>query len=105
MIDEHFIANRVTELRLKKGVSEYKMSMDMGHSSSYIHSIASGKTLPSMSEFLYMCDYLGVTPSQFFDETGKEVQELRTLQQFSEDLSKDDLEALILMAQRLCKKK
>ena len=28
-MDEEFIRNRITELRLKKGVSEYQMSMDL----------------------------------------------------------------------------
>lgn len=34
-MDEQFIRNRITELRVKKGVSEYRMSMDLGHSKSY----------------------------------------------------------------------
>lgn len=29
-MDEQFIRNRITELRVKKGVSEYRMSMDLG---------------------------------------------------------------------------
>ena len=66
-MDEAFIRNRITELRTKKGISEYKMSTDMGHSKSYIQSISSGRAMPSMSEFLYMCEYLGVTPRDFFD--------------------------------------
>ena len=44
------------------------MSTDLGHSNSYIHSIACGKALPSMGEFLYICEYLGVTPREFFDD-------------------------------------
>lgn len=65
---EDFIRKRITELRLKKGVSEYAMSLDLGHSDSYIRSITSGRALPSMREFLYICDYFGITPRQFFDE-------------------------------------
>ena len=67
-MDVDFIRKRLTQLRMEKGVSEYQMSLDMGHSRSYIQSIVSGKSLPSMAEFLYMCEYLGVTPSSFFDE-------------------------------------
>ena len=26
------------------------------------------KTLPSMQSFFYICEYLGVTPQEFFDE-------------------------------------
>ena len=34
-MDGTYIRNRITELRLKKGVSEYQMSVDLGGSSSY----------------------------------------------------------------------
>ncbi len=67
MTDE-FIRSRITELRIKNGVSEYKMSRDMGHSNGYIQGISSGRALPSLSEFLYMCEYFGITPRDFFDE-------------------------------------
>lgn len=68
-MDTNFIRERITQLRLSKGVSEYQMSYDLGHSRSYIYNISSGKALPPMAEFLAICDYLGVTPSQFFEET------------------------------------
>lgn len=29
-MDEKFVANRITELRVKKNVSEYQMSLDLG---------------------------------------------------------------------------
>lgn len=67
-MDEKFIRDRITELRINKGVSEYKMSLDLGHSRSYMQGISSGRSLPPMSEFLYICEYLGVTPAQFFDD-------------------------------------
>jgi len=61
--------NRITQLRKKKGVSEYKMSLDLGKNKGYIQSIASGRTLPSMSEFFAICEFLGVKPKDFFDES------------------------------------
>ncbi len=51
-MDEKFIRDRITELRINKGVSEYKMSLDLGHSRSYMQGISSGRSLPPMSEFL-----------------------------------------------------
>ena len=45
---ENDIRSRLTQLRMKKGVSEYQMSLDLGHSKSYIQSISSGRALPSM---------------------------------------------------------
>jgi len=67
-VDEAFIRNRIADLRIKKGVSEYRMSYDIGHSKGYIQGISSGRMLPSMAEFLYMCEYFGISPRDFFDE-------------------------------------
>lgn len=67
-MDERFIRERITTLRLRKGVSEYQMSYDLGHSRGYVYNISSGKALPPMKEFLAICDYFGITPKQFFDE-------------------------------------
>lgn len=66
-MDEMYIGHRLTQLRLQKNVSERQMSLDMGHSPSYINGLASGK-MPSLPEFIYICEYLGTTPSDFFDE-------------------------------------
>ena len=63
---EDFIRNRITQLRQAKNISEREMSLSLGHSGSYIGAIASGRALPSMGEFLYICEYLGVTPEEFF---------------------------------------
>lgn len=64
---ENFIRDRICELRMSKNVSEYKMSFDLGHSRGYIHNISSGRSLPTMSGFLAICNYFGVTPLEFFD--------------------------------------
>ncbi len=67
-MEEKFIQNRLSQLREEKQVSERKMSLDLGHSTSYIRSITSGRSLPSMGEFLYICEYLDITPMEFFNE-------------------------------------
>ncbi len=67
-MDLNFVRDRITQLRLKKGVSEYKMSYDLGHSRGYINNISSGKTLPSMAEFFAICEYFSITPGDFFSE-------------------------------------
>lgn len=59
---EDFVRERITQLRLKKGVSEYQMSYDLGHSRGYIYNISSGKALPPMREFFAICDYFDITP-------------------------------------------
>lgn len=100
-MDENFIRQRMTELRIKKGVSEYKMSTDLGHSKSYIQSISSGRALPSLAEFIFMCEYLGVTPKDFFDEDSAEPILVRQLYNSVKGMSDKDLLALINIAERL----
>lgn len=102
-VNDTFIRERITELRMQKGISEYKMSLDLGHSKSYIQSISSGKALPSLSEFLYICEYLGVTPKEFFDAELKAPFQAKRLMQISKKLTSDDLELLIGLAERLAK--
>ena len=53
-MEMEFIRNRITELRLKKGVSEYQLSYDLGHSKNYIHNIVTGYSQPSVKELLYL---------------------------------------------------
>ncbi len=67
-MNEQFVRDRITQLRLRKGVSEYKMSYDLGHSRGYVHNISSGKATPPMKEFFAICEYFELTPQQFFDE-------------------------------------
>lgn len=63
-----FIRDRIAQLRLQKGVSEYQMSLDLGHSRGYIQNISSGKSLPSVEGLFEICEYFGLSPAQFFDE-------------------------------------
>ena len=46
-MDKNFIGERISELRLKKNVSEYQMSLDLGKNKSYIQSLTSGRSLPT----------------------------------------------------------
>lgn len=66
---EEFVKDRITQLRLRKGVSEYQMSYDLGHSRGYVYNISSGKALPPLKEFFAICDYFDITPQQFFDDS------------------------------------
>lgn len=103
-MDAEFVRNRISQLRVKKGVSEYRMSSDLGHSKSYIQSISSGKALPSFSEFLYICQYLGVTPAEFFDASLVDPQPICKLRELAKRLAPEDLAALLNMAERLADK-
>ena len=57
---------RLAQLRLQKGVSARDMSLSLGQSESYINKIENKRTLPSMSGFFFICEYLGIEPHTFF---------------------------------------
>ena len=63
------------------------MSLDIGQNENYINSIESGKSLPSMSGFFYICEYLHISPQDFFDESTDYPQQLNEL---IDDLKKLD---------------
>ena len=104
-MDAKFIRDRITQLRMQKSVSEYKMSYDLGHSRSYIYNISSGKSLPPMAEFLEICDYLGVTPSDFFNASTKNPILVQSAIEEIKKLDDDDLMLVIGNLRRLNKNK
>jgi len=67
MMEYSDFALRLARLREKKGVSARDMSLSMGQNAGYIHNIESGKSKPSITGFFYICEYLNVTPSEFFE--------------------------------------
>ena len=58
---------RLARLRTEMGLSAREMSLRMGQNPGYINNIESGKSTPSLSGIFYICEFLGVTPSEFFD--------------------------------------
>ena len=101
---ENFLRERITKLRLKKGISEYKMSLDLGHSGSYIKSITSGKSLPSMAEFLYICEYFNITPKDFFDVEMDNPEIINSIIQYLPNLTVEDLKVVEAVAKQLNEK-
>ncbi len=78
MYEDDFPA-RLSRLRAKKGVSSREMSLSIGQNAGYISNIECGKALPSMSIFFYICEYLNVSPSDFFDEQNANPEKLQQL--------------------------
>ena len=65
---ENMFVDRLTKLRIQKGVSARDMSLSLGQSESYINKIENGASLPSMSTFFYICQYFGISPAEFFED-------------------------------------
>lgn len=89
---EDYIANRLSQFRQVKGCSARDMSLSIGQNANYINHIENRKMLPSMQSFFYICEYLGITPLEFFDEGNRYPEQLNDL---VGDLKKLDEKALL----------
>lgn len=63
---EEFFAERLNFLREERHVSAREMSLAIGQNESYINRIENHLAFPSMQVFFYICEYLDITPEEFF---------------------------------------
>ena len=99
---DEFVRNRITQLRIKKGISEYQMSYDLGHSRGYINNISSGKSLPSLTEFFSICDYFEITPVEFFDQQQQNPELVNKALSKFKLLNDSDMILVLSLLNRLC---
>ncbi|MBQ8369850.1 MAG: helix-turn-helix domain-containing protein [Clostridia bacterium] len=85
---------RLSQLRLAKGVSAREMSLALGQNENYINNIENNKALPSMTSFMYICEYLDITPYEFFDFEAKDPDRCNKLMQEIRKLDSSKLELL-----------
>ena len=98
---EKWFPQRLTQLRMRKGVSARDMSLSIGQNTGYINSIESGKNFPTMKNFFYICEYLGVTPQEFFDEGNACPVRLRELLDEAKRLDDNALGHLLALMREL----
>lgn len=94
---------RLAKLRGEKGVSARDMSLSMGQNPGYINNIESGKSMPSLSGIFFICEYLGITPKDFFDEDSNNPSKAKELFEIAKTLSNEQLDSLINLAKGLKK--
>lgn len=97
---EDFV-QRLAQLRQNKGVSARQMSLDIAQNPNYINQIENGKNDLPMSTFLYICDYLGVTPQEFFDLDATDPIKTNELMQAAKCLPTEQLDHLIGIVQSM----
>ncbi len=100
-MDESFIAERITELRLARNVSEYQMSLELGQSKGYVQGITSGKCLPSVKQLFNIADYFHLTVSEFFDEENHDPPLVLEAAQTLRQLSDDDVRLVLGLIRRI----
>lgn len=85
---EDFFVERLAQLRIKHKVSAREMSLSLGFSSSYINKIENGKSFPNMQAFFYICEYLKITPTEFFYDKSIPQSHKSKLEQTTQNLEK-----------------
>ncbi len=96
-----FIAQRITQLRIQKGVSARDMSLSLGQNDNYINHIENRKAMPSLQALFWICEYFGITPQEFFDTDTNAPVKARELMDAVKDLNNEQLDHLIAIAKGL----
>ncbi len=102
MYEENF-ARRLAQLRAAKGVSARDMSLSIGQNPGYINTIENGKAFPTMLNFFYICEFLEVTPKEFFDTETSDPAALRRLSELIRDLPPEQISALLTIVESIAK--
>lgn len=95
---------RLALLRTQMNISARDMSLSLGQNPGYINSIESGKALPSMAMFFYICDYLQISPAEFFaTENNSPIKNKKLIENLSH-LDSDTLDSVAVIVEKLSKK-
>lgn len=100
-----FFSNRLYDLRMQQNVSARKMSNLIGMGDAYINTIENNKSMPKMEQFYFICDYLKISPSDFFDEGNSNPQRLAALMEDLKSLSDEQLATVAAVVREMKKSK
>lgn len=103
MYEEQFPI-RLAKLRTEKGVSARDMSLSIGQNAGYINNIENGKALPSMAGFFFICEYLNITPQEFFDIDSEQPEFLNHVIENLKKLNHRQLQNISAIIEDLAKK-
>ena len=103
MYKEDF-ALRLSLLRTQMNISARDMSLSLGQNPGYINSIESGKSLPSMAMFFYICDYLQISPAEFFAKENRAPAKTQKILESLYRLDGEALDAVCVIVEKLAKK-
>ena len=95
-MDERFISQRITQLRLQRNIS-----MELGKSVGYVQAISSGRSLPSVEQLYNIADYFGMTVSEFLDPGNQDPPAVRAAVQELRRLGEEDARLILGVIRRL----
>lgn len=98
-VDE--IPLRLAKLRVARDVSARDMSLSLGQNVNYINIIENGRAYPSMEGLFNICEYLNITPQEFFDDGVEQPEKLRGLIADLRQMNDAQLEAVQTLVRAL----
>ena len=102
-MDEKDFAMRLARLREKKGVSARDMSLSIGQNPGYINNIETGKSKPSLDGIFFICDYLEISPSEFFDIDSSNPSKINAIVEDMKKLNDQQLQTIAALVKDLGK--
>lgn len=103
-MDERDFAIRLARLREKKDVYARDMSLSIGQNPGYINNIENGKSKPSLDGIFFICEYLGITPSELFDTESPNPSKLDSVIKDMKKLNDQQLEIISILVKDLIKR-
>ena len=103
-MEEKEISLRLATLRTKMKVSAREMSLAIGQNANYINHIENGNAAPSLSGLSYICEYLGITMSEFFDFDSVNPAKTSKINGYLKKLNDEQLEMVESLVKNLAEK-
>ena len=100
-MEQKDFALRLSNLREQAGISAREMSLSLGQNQSYINNIECGRGNPSLIGFFNICDYLKITPSEFFETDSCNPVQLNELIAKLKKLDAKQLETLTAFVEQM----
>lgn len=101
---ENEFARRLSQLRTNRGVSARDMSLSLGQNHGYINTIENGKAYPTMVNFFAICDFLHVSPQEFFDAGTRNPEKIRILTEMLKQLDERQIDSITAIVEGLLHK-
>ena len=102
-MEKEDFSKRLIELRMSNGSSARGMSLSIGQNPNYISDIESCHAYPTMYKFFFICEYLGITPQEFFEVDTPDPKKASKLYHEARSLTSGQLDVLLAMVKEMKK--
>ena len=99
-MDYKQIIERLSLIRTRKNLSSRELGLMLGNSDTYFYKVEDGYIVLNLPKFLEVLDTLEIDTEEFFYKDFDNYKRDKEILQITKSLSKEELEALILLLKR-----